>query len=93
MCVTGFVRKYEANVKLHVTLMNTKYRKEDSSSESPKKKKKWVKRKPFDATRIMEQYKDFHFGLCDFNSIHLSLISSKGEDGFYKPISTINFSK
>lgn len=76
--------QYKENVKLHVTLINTKYRK--TADDTTIKKKKWPKRIPFDARKIMEKYKDYHFGECDFDSVHLSLISSKGEDGFYKPL-------
>lgn len=82
----GLVRKYQDNVKLHMTLINTKYRK---IPDSPKKKR-WGKRQSVDATKIMEKYKDFYFGECDLNSIHLSLIGSVGSDGFYEPISIIN---
>lgn len=34
----------------------------------------------------MEKYKDHNFGVCNFDSIHLSLMTGKGEDGFYKPL-------
>lgn len=89
----GLVRQYQDKVKLHVTLMNTKYRKSESEPNSPAKKKKhWFeKRKTFDASSIMQRYKDFYFGEVAFDSIHLSLISSKGDDGFYMPISVIKF--
>lgn len=84
------VRKYQDNVKLHVTLINTKYRKPPSNQTSPeKRRKKWAKRESFDARSIMEKYKNYHFGECNFDAIHLSLITSKGEDGFYKPLSII----
>ncbi|XP_018330780.1 activating signal cointegrator 1 complex subunit 1-like isoform X2 [Agrilus planipennis] len=86
----SLVRQYQENVKLHVTLMNTKYRQESSNPSTPKKKGRWYFRKQtFDARQIMEKYKDYYFGICDFDSIHLSLISSKGDDGFYKPLSII----
>lgn len=86
--ILGLVKKPEDNVKLHCTLINTKYRK-SSNQASPKKKSKWPKRQSFDARSIMEKYKDHNFGMCNFDSIHLSLISSKGEDGFYKPLSIV----
>ncbi|KAJ8975835.1 hypothetical protein NQ317_001232 [Molorchus minor] len=80
----GLVTRYEENVKLHITLINTKYRK---VSDSPRRR--WNKRISFDATKIMEKYKEFVFGECCMDSIHLSLMSSTGEDGFYKPLSVI----
>lgn len=69
-----------------MTLLNTKYR--GKTAGSPKR---WVSRQPFDATEIMEKYKDYHFGSCKFDNIRLSLISTVGEDGFYKSLSEIKF--
>lgn len=75
--------QYKDNVKLHVTLINTKYRKNNATT------KKWVKRQPFDARSIIAKYKDYHFGECNFDAVHLSLKSDKGEDGFYKPLHVV----
>ncbi|KAK5646317.1 hypothetical protein RI129_004781 [Pyrocoelia pectoralis] len=86
----GLVIQYTDNVKLHVTLMNTKYRK--ASTPSTPKKSKWHwKKQSFDARSILDKYKDFYFGEKILDSIHLSYMSSKGEDGFYKPLSIIRF--
>ncbi|EFA03384.1 activating signal cointegrator 1 complex subunit 1 [Tribolium castaneum] len=88
----GLVRTYQDNVKLHMTLINTKYRKESGSPKKElgtPKKKRWVKKQSFDATTIMEKYKDFYFGECPLDAIHLSLMGSVGDDGFYQPISII----
>lgn len=80
----GFIRQYQENVKIHMTLMNTKYRKVEG------RKRTWGDRKrTFDASTIMQKYKDFHFGECDLNEIHLSWIAQIGDNGFYKPLSTI----
>ncbi|KRT78543.1 hypothetical protein AMK59_7816 [Oryctes borbonicus] len=81
---TGFIRQYRENVKIHLTLMNTKYRKSND------RQRKWTnRRQPFDASIIMEKYKDFHFGECDLKEIYLSWISEIGDNGFYKPLSVI----
>ncbi|KAF2884275.1 hypothetical protein ILUMI_21896 [Ignelater luminosus] len=86
----GLVRQYQDNVKLHVTLINTKYRKSSAETSPVKKRSKWqMKKQTFDARSIMEKYKDYYFGESVFDSVHLSYISSKGEDGFYKPLSII----
>lgn len=82
----GLTVQYKENVKLHVTLINTKYRNETNENL---RKKRWVKRQPFDASNIMAKYKDYHFGECNFDSVHLSLISSIGEDGFYVPLHVV----
>lgn len=80
----GLLKQHQEQVKLHMTLMNTKYRKDLASP-----KKKWVKRTSFDATKIMEKYKDYEFGQCDLNSVHISNISSLGEDGFYESLTSV----
>lgn len=83
--ISGLCREIPENVKLHMTLMNTKYRKlKDGSSQ-----RKWVKRETFNATEIVEQFKDYYFGEVDFDTIHLSLMSSNSENGFYKSIGSI----
>lgn len=79
----GLAKKYQENVKLHMTIINTKYRK---NSASPKRKQR---RLSIDATKIMEKFKDYHFGYCNFDSVHLSHITMKGKDGFYKPLAVI----
>ncbi|XP_044268006.1 activating signal cointegrator 1 complex subunit 1-like [Tribolium madens] len=81
----GLVRTYQDNVKLHMTLINTKYRKESGTP----KKRRWVKKQNFDASTIIEKYKEFYFGECALDSIHLSLMSTVGDDGFYQPLSII----
>lgn len=83
----GFVRRPEDGVKLHCTLINTKYRK----SDNPKRRKRFQKRQPFDGRGILEKYKDYYFGVCSFDSVHLSLMTSVGDDGFYKALSVLKF--
>ncbi|KAF5285750.1 hypothetical protein FQR65_LT02278 [Abscondita terminalis] len=86
----GLIIQYKENVKLHVTLINIKYRR-SSSQSTPKKSRWYFKKQPFNATSILEKYKDFYFGESVFDSIHLSHMSSQGEDGFYKPLAMITF--
>ncbi|XP_066597743.1 activating signal cointegrator 1 complex subunit 1 isoform X2 [Prorops nasuta] len=50
------------NVKLHVTLMNTKFLQEENQ---------W-RRIKFDASDILKQYENFYFGELTLNEIHLS---------------------
>lgn len=90
LLATGFLKQYNENVKLHVTLMNTKYRKSSNPSSPEKRKPYWrMRRQPFDARTIMEKYKDYYFGESKFDSLHISYMSSVGEDGFYKSLSSI----
>ncbi|CAH0557145.1 unnamed protein product [Brassicogethes aeneus] len=82
----GLCKENKDSVKLHMTLINTRYRNSDQSTNI---KKRFQRRIHIDATQILEKYKDFEFGCCDFNSLHLSEMGSVGEDGFYKSVSTI----
>lgn len=73
-------------VKLHVTLMNSRFRKgmevgEDEMSGVPSQDKKKV---TFDATEILRLFKDFDFGSCPVNEVHISQRYSTGENSFYK---------
>lgn len=82
------MKKPDEKVKLHCTLINTKYRK--SVRRRRMINKRAANRQPFDARGIMERYKDYYFGVCNFDSIHLSLMSSSvGDDGFYKSLSVL----
>ncbi|KAL1502828.1 hypothetical protein ABEB36_007915 [Hypothenemus hampei] len=80
----GLARNPQDKVKLHMTIINTKYRKNEG------RKRKWQKQS-IDASKIIEKFKDYSFGRCDFNSIHLSQIHTKGDNGFYKPLAVIEF--
>ncbi|KAF5305209.1 hypothetical protein FQA39_LY09297 [Lamprigera yunnana] len=84
----GLVVQYKNNVKLHVTLMNTRYR-HSSTQSSPTKSRWYARRQSFDARGILKTYKDFYFGESSLNSVHLSYMSLKDEDGFYKPLSMV----
>lgn len=74
----GLMKKEHDNVKLHATLLNSRYRRE----RSPMKGKR-PKRIAFDAKPILEKYGDYDFGKQEFNSIHLSDIASVDKNGYY----------
>lgn len=65
------------NVKLHVTLMNTKFTRH---RDDPKEKGL----KNFDAMKILEKYGDFHFGKVRIKEIHLSQRYTGGSNGYYE---------
>lgn len=81
--IKGFCKEQRVDVKLHATLMNTKYRKVEG------RKKFYQKRLPFNAVDIMKDYKDHYFGKCNFNAIDLSLMSSVDDNGYYKSLATV----
>lgn len=70
---SGLTQRQNDRVKLHVTLINTRYR----SSEE--------KRENFDATDILERYKDFYFGTAEFKNLHLSIRFTRGDNEYYEP--------
>lgn len=69
------------NVKLHITLMNSRYGVTEDDEEA--------KRKAFDASNILNEYSDFEFGETVVNNIHLSQIATKGPDGYYQPTTVV----
>ncbi|VDD93860.1 unnamed protein product [Enterobius vermicularis] len=74
----GFSRQDEDSVKLHLTLMNTRYAWEKG------------KRIYMDVTKLMEKYSDFDFGKFTVTEIHISSLNDpKGEDGYYRSIASI----
>lgn len=79
------------NVKLHVTLINSKYR---SKSDTPHVDDQGTRaRQPrinFDGTEILEKFANYDFGVVELNSIHLSQRHSTGPDGYYQPTCVIN---
>lgn len=74
-----------AEVKLHATLMNTKYarsRFEERSSE----------RETFDASVLMERFGQVDFGSVQLKEIHLSALDEMGDDGYYRCMASIPLS-
>ena len=68
-------------VKLHATLMNTKFR-NVSEERGPNKRKKDV----FDARKIMHHFADYDFGCVSLTEICLVKRGEYGSDGFYSCI-------
>jgi activating signal cointegrator complex subunit 1 len=73
-------------IKPHITLMNTKRRKFDTYSRNDRK------RETFDATAILNNFKDFDFGEVSLESIEISVRYGRddGKDGYYSHISRID---
>lgn len=82
---SGLVKKQFDNVKLHVTLLNSRYRHSDNTKNDSTKNK----RVTFDASLILDQYKNFYFGNTVFNQLHLS-IRTPVQSGYYESEVTIN---
>jgi activating signal cointegrator complex subunit 1 len=76
-------------IKPHITLMNTKRRKLAKSDAYSRNDRK---REAFDATAILDNFKDFDFGEVSLESIQISVRYGRddGKDGYYSHISRID---
>lgn len=77
------------NVKLHVTLINSKYRarSESASLESSESTSKNTRqqRESFDGRDVLQKFADYDFGTVELTAIHLSQRHTMGPDGYYQP--------
>lgn len=78
----GMTQKKYDRVKLHVTLMNTRY------AKNLDEQKKSVSQ-TFDAMKILEKYGDFNFGKIKVREIHLSQRYTEGSNGYFESSCTI----
>lgn len=58
--------------------MNSTFRNADDENEN-------AKRKSFDASFILEKYRNFKFGIADLKNMHVSIRFQYGDDKYYKP--------
>ncbi|XP_016967974.1 activating signal cointegrator 1 complex subunit 1 [Drosophila biarmipes] len=68
------------SIKLHMTLMNNRYRKEAMKSGNS-----------FDAREILKRFGDFDFGAAQCKAVHLCVLKSRSEDEFYKITGSLEF--
>lgn len=87
MFFTGLMQRQYDHVKMHVTLINTIFRKKDENEENRRAMPN--ARQTFDAREILRKYGNFNFGSQEVTEIHLSLRHSKACDGFYEATATI----
>ena len=76
-------------VKLHATVMNSKFRERDQEQSQAARtpgRQQWKRKESFDARKIFSLFKDFEFGEHTVTQIHFSKRGEYGEDGFYKCI-------
>ncbi len=83
-------RQYDA-VKLHVTLMNTLFRRDATGSEGEQRAEpRRVPRESFDASGLLKRFGDFEFAKeVPITEIHLSQRFSSGQDGYYSCAASI----
>uniref|UniRef100_R4FP12 Putative activating signal cointegrator 1 complex subunit 1 n=1 Tax=Rhodnius prolixus TaxID=13249 RepID=R4FP12_RHOPR len=82
-CTKDIINRQYDHVKLHVTLMNTLFRHGASYDEKEKI------RETFDASNIMKNFANYHFGKAVVNQIEISLRYSSSKTGYYQATSSI----
>lgn len=85
----GLLRKQYDGVKLHVTLMNSLFRKSDGFTQQKSDAKVPKNRLSFDASSILENYNNYFFGKIVLDKIHLSIRFTTGENQYYEPAAII----
>ena len=96
MCRSHEYNKVNANckVKLHVTLMNSSYKIESFQRKSKgrdNRDKDKARNQCFDASIILNKYKDYFFGEINVESIEISIrYSNLGKNGYYSHTSRID---
>ena len=74
-------RQGTSSVKLHATMMNSKFREDRGQGPKPRSRQQKIS---FDASRIFSLFKEFEFGEHKITNLHLSERGNYGDDGFYK---------
>lgn len=73
-----------AEVKLHATLMNTKYSKTNFREDGSR-----GQRETFDASVLMESFGQVDFGTVQMKEIQLSCLDEMGDDGYYRSLFSV----
>ncbi|XP_032529837.2 activating signal cointegrator 1 complex subunit 1 [Danaus plexippus] len=68
------------NVKMHVTLLNSKYRQRQQNSDLNDNKHK---RETFDGSDVLLKFSNYDFGVTELRDVHLSQRNTSGPDGYY----------
>lgn len=71
-----------AEVKLHATLMNTKYSKVSGRGETREANN-------FDASNLMERFGQVDFGTVRMEELQLSCLDEMGDDGYYRSLCAV----
>lgn len=93
----GLASSPDRALKLHATLVNTRYRRtlswgEEGGDDEGRGGQRGTQRQPFDATDMLRKYGNIDFGQHRLIGIHLSERGRFAADtGFYHCVSSINF--
>ena len=91
-CSKNLMTQQYDRVKIHATVMNTLFRRDNSGTDAPMLRGSDQDRRPvrkdresFDAQRIFKSFGDYEFGDHSIAEVHLSTRYSTGPDGYYLP--------
>ncbi|KAK4305080.1 hypothetical protein Pmani_023012 [Petrolisthes manimaculis] len=79
----GIVTKEKEGVKMHMTIMNTKFRDASGGEDTDNKQQQQQPRVTFCARQILEEFQDFEFGKMEVEEIHLSVRHTASRSGYY----------
>lgn len=80
----GLMKKRDQeHVKLHMTLINSRYRAEQLEGAAGGDEQQRTKRVSFDARPILQKYSQFEFGRLTLKELHLSRLHTVDGDGYY----------
>ena len=91
-CSKNLMTQQYDRVKIHATVMNTLFRRDNCGTDAPMLRGSDQDRRPvrkdresFDAQRIFRSFGDYEFGDHSIAEVHLSTRYSTGPDGYYLP--------
>ncbi|KAE8745713.1 hypothetical protein FOCC_FOCC007597 [Frankliniella occidentalis] len=88
---TGLMPKQFDSVKLHVTLMNSIFRREGADSDVANKGENLKRtRESFDASSILKKFQEYSFGEITVETIDLSRRYSTASNGYYEATASLN---
>ncbi|XP_045201166.2 activating signal cointegrator 1 complex subunit 1-like [Mercenaria mercenaria] len=88
----GLMQREYDRVKLHITVMNTVFRKDPTGTTEPDRRQDRGRkeRESFNAINLLKKFGNYRFGEDNITGIHLSQRHSFGTDGYYTCAGTLN---
>ncbi|KAL5004729.1 hypothetical protein ScPMuIL_018185 [Solemya velum] len=87
---SNLMQKDYDRVKLHVTVMNTLFRKDPSGTTVAKVHREPIRdRESFDASNILKKFGNFKFGVHHIGELHISQRYSSSSQGYYASAATL----
>lgn len=88
---SGLMTQQYDHVKLHVTLINSLFRKDRNDTAAPTGHQREPRRdrESFNATNILKKFSKYDFGTLPVDAVHLSQRYSTGDDGYYVSTASI----